>query len=69
VFGTIYYKVLKLQRPTQPFIAEAWVQFETLVYELWWLGWYWDEVFSEHFDLRLSIILSLRHTLQYNFTN
>jgi len=31
-FGAIYYKVLNLQRPFQPFIAEARVQFEALSY-------------------------------------
>jgi len=61
---------LNLQRPFQSFIAEARVQFEALlVCELWWLEWHWDEVFFEHFDLRVSLILPMRHTLQYNLTN
>jgi len=41
----------------------------SFVCELWWLEWHWDDVFSEHFALRLSLILPMRHTLQYKPTN
>lgn len=62
-FGTIYYKDLNLQRPFHGSIRSS------FVCELWLLEWHWDEVFSKHFDLRLSVILPMRHTLQYNLTN
>jgi len=53
---------LNLQRPFQHFIAEARVQFEALLAcKLWFSEWHWDEVFSEHLDLRVSLILPMRH--------